>query len=163
MTEIIPNLFLGNKNDSTNHQIYDVIINCTKNLPFHGDAEQIRIPVDDTHSDEDMHDMLKYLPFSCSKIGASLKDGLRVLVHCNQGAQRSPCVVAAYIMASLEMSADDSIKFVRQRKIDAFFYNVNFFKSLRSWESMITPSKTTPLDSSQPPSRSRQIGGRKPL
>ena len=30
MTEIIPNLFLGNKNDSTNHQIYDVIINCTK-------------------------------------------------------------------------------------------------------------------------------------
>lgn len=125
MVEILPNLFLGNKNDSTDHQCYDVVINCTKNLPFHGNTEHIRIPVDDTHSDNDMREMLEHLPLSCEMIEKGLNDGRRILVHCNQGAQRSPCVVAAYIMTSRDISADDSIEFVRQRKKDAFFYSVN--------------------------------------
>ena len=143
MTEIIPNLFLGTEADSRSHGFYNVIINCTTNLPFHGDVDNMRIPVEDTQSIDDMQNMLDRLPLACSKIGANLSQGKPVLVHCRLGAQRSACVIAAYLMSTRGMSADDSIAFVQDRRREAFFHTANFLPCLHSWESLLKSSSTS--------------------
>lgn len=48
MAQIINNLYLGNENDSKNSHLYDVIINCTSDLPFYSNTTQnIRVNVKD--------------------------------------------------------------------------------------------------------------------
>ena len=64
-SEIIPNLWLGNILDSRNKTFMkdiDVVINCSKNIPFYSKtAKNVRIKVDDDLQKEEIINMYKYL------------------------------------------------------------------------------------------------------
>lgn len=131
MHEILPNLYLSNYNDAcavVKDGSDTFIVNCTKNLPMLQFG--IRLDVDDDGSQESMDAMVAALPSVVSEIDAALIVGMRVIVHCLAGQQRSPAVISAYLMKTKRMSLVQTIKYIRSKKADAFFWGVNFKDAL---------------------------------
>ena len=95
--EIITNLWLGNIIDSRNTEFLnsiDVIVNCTKNLPFNrDDNKHIRVYVDDNLQKEEIVSMYKHLDKITALINDYLTKGRTVFVHCYAGKQRSATVM----------------------------------------------------------------------
>jgi protein-tyrosine phosphatase len=96
MYEIISNLYLSG--------FYDVkvspdsfIVNCTKDLKMLSE-NGIRIAVNDDASPDAIRDMFLALPDIVNIIDTQLKNQQQVIVHCNAGQQRSPTVIAAYLV-----------------------------------------------------------------
>lgn len=135
MHEIIPNLFL-----SSYHSVEvtpdTFIVNCTKDLPMLND-NNARIAVNDDMSREALHGMLLALPEVVDEIERQLESGNRVVVHCLAGQQRSPTVIAAYLVAKCGYSLLDAITYIRSKKKDAFFWSVNFRDSLEQFVMMM--------------------------
>ena len=146
MTRVLPNLYLGNELASkTIGRDVGLVVNCTSNLPFHGDPTtqtQMRVPVEDNGDDSQQDAMFAHLTAQPSsvieEIHSTLLRGVDVLVHCRAGQQRSATVVAAYVMSLIECSAADAIEFVRSRKRDAFLGgHVNFHRALEKFEKFV--------------------------
>ncbi|CAG8466531.1 11082_t:CDS:2 [Cetraspora pellucida] len=63
------------------------------------------------------------------------EDG-KILVHCHQGVSRSASVVIAYIMRSKQVSLDDALKLVKEKRsairfvVDLFFQQLFFNSSI---------------------------------
>lgn len=57
-----------------------------------------------------------------------------VLVHCEMGIQRSPAIVAYYLMKYYNMSSDDAIEFVKNSRDEAFKHRVTFLEALYKLE-----------------------------
>lgn len=60
-----------------------------------------------------------------------LKDGKRVLVHCQAGLNRSSLVVARVLMKRHEMTADEAIKLIREQRSPVCLCNETFESYLR--------------------------------
>jgi predicted protein tyrosine phosphatase len=139
---VLPNLLLGNVGDSeTLGPQMALVVNCTADLPFHGDTStqaQLRVGVHDNGDDRQQDLLLRHLVDTdlLERIGRTLADGRRVLVHCRAGQQRSAAVVAAYLMASTGCTAADAIARLRGCKRDAFFGAVNFHRTLTAFERL---------------------------
>lgn len=140
--EIVPNLYLGSFGaaQAAYRERFPTafVVNATKDLAMPVDgadaaADGLRIAVDDNGTLEAVLGLLHALPAACSAIDAALAAGRPVLVHCYAGQQRSPAVVAAYLMLSRGLSAEAAVRFVRERKPDAFFWTVNFKQTLELW------------------------------
>lgn len=138
MTQILPNLYLGDIDDTYTAKIIwkrniRCIINCTiheKNyLQSAKDPWKIqyyRVPVNDDLKRKSILTMRRFLPETLEKISCILKQGYAVLVHCQRGRQRSACVVAAFLMKSLNLSDKEAVDFVRHKRPAAFTPFVNF-------------------------------------
>ena len=110
-TEIIPNLWLGNYKAALDANFLsskkiNLIINCTKNLPFYYQVESCtqlcietyRIPVNDNHLEIDFITMEKYLKIVIPLLVKKYVDEKKnILIHCRAGKQRSAIVVAAFL------------------------------------------------------------------
>lgn len=135
MYEILPYLYL-----SAFHSVEvtpdTFIVNCTKDLPMKS-KDGMRIAVDDDMNRDSLFWMLRELPTTVDTIEAELKKGKRVVVHCLAGQQRSPTVIAAYLMSKCGYSLVDAIHHVREKKKDAFFWSVNFRDSLEQYDMML--------------------------
>ncbi|WP_396189492.1 dual specificity protein phosphatase family protein [Flavobacterium sp.] len=131
MFEIIPNLYL-----SSYHSVIitsnTFIVNCTKNLDMLND-NNIRIPVNDDGSIEAMDTMVKLLPDIIELIDAKLKENQIVVVHCLAGQQRSPAVIAAYLMTKHGYSLKNAMDHIKSIKKDAFFWTCNFQYTLEQF------------------------------
>lgn len=131
--EIVPRLFLGSATDAE-HASTDVklVVNCTKNLPFFSSSDlvhQIRVPVDDSPDECDTIVQYWIDPELFDAIDDHIVQGHDVLVHCQMGRQRSAATVVAYLLRR-GWSLTRAIAFVKSRKIDAFFPEVNFMDAL---------------------------------
>lgn len=138
MHEIIPNLYLASYGEMRNlglamEDMY--IVNCTKDLPMLG--EGTRIEVDDNGASESMTRMFLRLLDVPQRIHEELESGRDVVVHCMAGQQRSPTVIAAYLMKFCGMSLENAIRHVRTKKPDAFFWSINFLESLQRFEMLL--------------------------
>lgn len=135
MFEIIANLYLSA------FQAVDVslpntfIVNCTKDLPMKSDRN-IRIAVHDDMSKEAIDTMFMALHNVVEQIHEELQKGRRVIVHCLAGQQRSPTVIAAYLVAKCGYSLPDAIHYIRSKKKDAFFWSINFRDALERFVMM---------------------------
>lgn len=131
MYEIIPNLYL-----SSYHSIVllpnTFIVNCTKNLDMIND-DNIRIDVDDDMNDNSINNMYLVLDIIVNIIDEKIKDNKNVIVHCLAGQQRSPTIIAAYLMSKKGYTLNDAIAYIREKKKDAFFWQINFIKSLEQY------------------------------
>lgn len=137
---ILPNLYLGTFEAAQIAYREDYpnafVINATKDLAFFAPPrDTLRIPVDDNGSTEAVLGMLHALPAACDAIAAALNASppRPVIVHCFAGQQRSPTVIAAYLMRTRRWSAEEAVRFVRFHKPDAFFWSVNFKQTLELW------------------------------
>lgn len=144
-TEILPDLWIGNK-----HSVEDIlflhknkikcIINCTKDLEFNVNytkAENIRLMIDDhpnTTLYQDNMDLYEKLDDIVNYIHYYLCRGEGVLVFCNACKQRSPSLVAGYIMKYGEVSAKQAIEYIQTKRTDCFSPKVNFYIALQKYD-----------------------------
>lgn len=136
MTEVLPGLFLGSITAAEKMaKDVDLVVNCTSTHPFHADKPEacgIRLAVEDdgdTRRPVELFDALSDLSVF-RDIDRALENKRIVLVHCNMGQQRSPAVVAGYLMYKHGIHADQAIKLVQDSKKDAFFFQANFHTTL---------------------------------
>lgn len=136
--EIITNLWLGNIIDSRNLEFIntiDVVINCTKNLPFNSEHnKQIRIYVDDNLERQEIVNMYKHLKKITETINQLLTEGKSIFVHCYAGKQRSATVVCAYLMRYLNLSYSTAKDLLRTKRMIVFTPLTNFDAALKLFE-----------------------------
>jgi protein-tyrosine phosphatase len=138
--EILPGLWLGNKvasedSDWLREKGIDAVFNATKTLPFApGIARQYRIPVDDNLEPEEIANMRAWAPEAVSKIMREFRAGNPVLVHCHAGMQRSAALVAMTLMVLKGFSADQAMRYVKDRRAVAFFPSANFKEAIYGFE-----------------------------
>ena len=147
VTEILPNLWIGNKNivnDSEFKRRYNIqcVINCTKTIPLYGSQYNYRIPVDDDLSRYMNDVMLAYLPKVLDIMYNYLKMRKGVLVHCHAGMQRSACVVAAYIMKWGKLDLKMAVKMIQTKRKICFTPSINFKSTLKRWENKLNNTGT---------------------
>lgn len=141
--EVLPNLWLGNRNAALNqHWLQEkqinAVFNCTKDIPFAaGQRRMYRIPVDDSLQDEDIRNLELWSWEAIFKLTKEMSEGNRVLVHCAAGMQRSAAVVAMFCVSQFRCSTDEAVAFVKRRRPVAFLGNVNFYKSIRGFQDSL--------------------------
>jgi hypothetical protein len=128
--EILPHLWLGNIKASRNREFLhqykiNCIVNCTKNFDFDADAmlaetKKIRIAVSDTGTPEANQDLLVLLDRGVTYIHRQLTRGDHVLVHCYAGKQRSPAVIAAFLMKYCRLSVQKTLSIISERWQQAY-------------------------------------------
>lgn len=137
--EIVPGLWIGSEADSWDAGDYDLVVNCTRDLPF-DDAlnatQTYRIPIWD--SPDEGETLLKHLPIAVRAIDQVLsRKDQKVLVHCRAGMQRSAATVAAYLMFKYNLTARDAMAYVRSKKNETFWPEATFANALQTWEKVL--------------------------
>jgi protein-tyrosine phosphatase len=130
MNKVIDRLFLGNASSAKYAMNkFDLVVNCSKDIPqslpdLNHDAPNglfIRIPVDDNRDQNEV--MFNHLQIVTEIIHKVLINNGSVLVHCQQGASRSPTVIVAYLITYSNLTIEQAIKYVQSIRTIAFFCN----------------------------------------
>lgn len=136
--EVLPHLYLASYQSASDDSPQDAyIVNCTKDLPMVR-RNGMRVAVDDDMSRDAMHGMFRALPDVVDKVHELICQNIDVVVHCMAGQQRSPTVIAAYLVRYQGYSLEEAIRHIRNTKKDAFFWNINFCESLEWYVKLIT-------------------------
>ena len=147
MTEVTCNLFLCTWVDaqdlvrmsapSPSPAVF--IVNCTKDLPMLAENENagIRVAVDDNREGASEDEMLRLLPGAVRAIDDALSRGTKVIVHCLAGRQRSAAVVCAFLMWKHRWSLEESAAFIKGKKMDVFFPEMNFRRALTGFGALL--------------------------
>jgi hypothetical protein len=131
-SEIIPYLYIGN-HASANYLYhkFDLVVNCTKHLPFFGsNAKHIRVAIDDNPCEAEK--LLKYVVESdvLNDIHSFVLNKKNVLVHCAQGVQRSPSLVTCYLMKYENLIPFQAMSLVQMKRPVAFAHTINFERTI---------------------------------
>tara|TARA_B100000963_G_C22635497_1_gene677352 strand:- start:4204 stop:4704 length:501 start_codon:yes stop_codon:yes gene_type:complete len=132
--EIIPNIFLGNKNSASNvnllNKIY-LVVNCSEDIPFYSDkTRNFRVDVPDNLSLDCNLRILVYINQILPIMYKCYNEKKPVLVHCRAGMHRSATVVACFLIKYFNFSKDCAIQFIKSKRHIAFFPGPNFDLSL---------------------------------
>jgi protein tyrosine phosphatase len=130
--EVIPNLFVGNETASFIYgNEFETIINCTKSVSFPKSCKTcIRLAVDDTPDEaKRLYNLIKAEQV-LETINNSLANNKTVLVHCHAGMQRSCTVVVCYLIKYKNMSIEEAIKLVKEKRHIAFLGSINFIETI---------------------------------
>lgn len=147
--EIIPGIWLGNRNAALNakwlkQNEITVVFNATKDIPFTPTIEtQYRIPVDDNLQSEEIRNMTLWSHEAVYKVIKEHNAGKPMLIHCMAGMQRSAAIVAMFLIAKRGYTAEQAITFVQGIRPIAFRPTANFRDSIlafyRSYQQDILP------------------------
>jgi len=147
-SQILPFLYLGDFVVSAHLDILKninvrKILNITAREPNHFASEKdykidyLRLPVED--SSESPID--SYFENAFQFIDSAKKENVSILVHCAAGISRSATIAVAYIMKSMDMSVDDALSFVKERRVIAR-PNDHFMRCLYLFEEkLVSDSK----------------------
>ncbi|XP_067144325.1 dual specificity protein phosphatase Mpk3-like [Centruroides vittatus] len=140
--EIIPWLFLGNADNSTDLDAlkkYKIryILNVTPNLPntFQQDdlgIKYMQIPIQDDWSQK----ISQFFTDAIAFIDEGRDRNQGVLVHCLAGISRSVTITLAYLMHTLNLSLNDAYDLVKKRK-NNISPNFNFMEQLVDFERQL--------------------------
>lgn len=133
---ITKNIYLGNYKCSKKEYIekhnFDVIINCTPDLPFESkNTSNYRIPVYDDLTFYSNIILLNHVNRIVNIIHNHHLNNKKILIHCRAGMQRSAAIVAAYLIKFHNLSVEDSITFINNRRPAAFMCGSNFSDCLQ--------------------------------
>ena len=131
-SEIISGLFIGNDKCAVHHgNSFDFVVNCTPYLPLPKDSNAIRIPIEDDPFDSvPLYQILRDTTV-LQDVHKYITSNRKVLVHCQAGVQRSPAVVACYLIKYYDMNPEQSVAFIKTKRPIAFFWHVNLQKALQ--------------------------------
>ena len=105
-SEIIDNLFVGDLQDA---QRFDgVIVNVLPDILDGEPAHAIHIPF--------LGDGIASMERSAEVIEAALARGERVLVHCEEGCERAPLVIAWFLKTRRAMTFDAAYALLKSRR-----------------------------------------------
>ena len=166
--EIIPNLYLGSIEASQDFNFISknnisIIVNCSKDIDnkfsinllkqIEEEPEIVqkwlldnsyyiryyRIAVDDSGRDEDIEQFYFYVKNLIQPIIDEYKKGKSILIHCLAGNQRSATFVTLFLMYYKQLSLQESIKFILEKKPNVFFFGsrINFMNALLKFEKDI--------------------------
>ena len=134
-TLVMENLWLGNRDDATNeewlrkHHIH-AVFNCTKDVEFAPGVKQYRFPINDDEAEVDT--MTHEAPKFVKRILKEMERG-PVLVHCIEGRQRSPAVVALTMWIKKQGTGGAIRRELKKLRPIAFTPRATFEKSLQRW------------------------------
>ncbi len=145
MTEIIPNLFIGNLNTSYDLEFLKLnkincIINCTINKQFinyENIKYKYRIPIKDDKTDQEAYLLYLVLDQVVEIIYKHIKNNDNILVHCYAGKQRSVSCILAFLIKYGKLSLEISLKLMRNKYNIAGTPELNFYKSLKYYEEKL--------------------------
>lgn len=137
--EILPNLWLGNIRAATSTQWLGekgikCVFNCTKDIPFVPTIQrQYRVPVDDNLQAEEIRNLELWSYEVVFKIMREYKTGQPILIHCHAGMQRSAACMAMFLIVSKNMTPQQAIRYIKERRPIAFTPGVNFHQSIEGF------------------------------
>lgn len=105
-SEIIANLYVGDLQDAVKFD--GMIISVLADVPACEPRRSIQLPF--------LVDGRARLDTTAAVIDAALALNLRVLVHCEEGSERAPLMVAWYLVARRGMSLDEAYNLLRARR-----------------------------------------------
>ena len=118
-TKIIDNLWVGDIRSPCNRDslkenniemIVSAVYGATAYHPFHFTYEKANLR--DTEDENILDEIARLLP----EIRQQVVQGKGVLVHCMQGASRSVTIVAAYLIKYHNMSSDEALVFMKEKR-----------------------------------------------
>ena len=142
--EITPHLYVGNKYAIADVYLFDLIINCTQDIPFPSKEiqnkykqEYIRIPIKDDPFDADkLYDILEEQNI-LETIKKYFSQNKNVLIHCNMGQQRSCAVCACYLLKYNDLNYNEIglnvIENIKKKRPMAFFGGINFIDTIAKY------------------------------
>lgn len=142
--QILPNVWLGNLKAAHDEQFLknagiQVVFNATKDAPFHSSIRRrYRVPVDDNLQESEIRNMELWSYEIVYKMLKEYKEGRPILVHCHAGMQRSPAIVAMFLMVLYRMSKDQAKAYIRNKRPIVFLPSTNFEKAIRGFERSIS-------------------------
>jgi hypothetical protein len=105
-TEIITNLFVGDLQDA---QKFDgTIINVLPDVPVGEPARAVHKPI--------LADGIASMDETAALIDELLSAGKRVLVHCEEGCERAPLVVAWFLKLRRSMTLDEAYALLKRKR-----------------------------------------------
>ena len=142
--EIIPNLWLGNRNAprETENLIKNnikLIINCSKDIMYDIDPniEVIRLPIHDMNSSESNEILANKINYLTYIINVYLNNNIGVLVHCYAGVQRSATVVLCYLLKYKHMSLDMAKAIMKEKRTIVFFPYPTFDRFINNYAILV--------------------------
>ncbi len=144
-SKINNNIYIGNKDSSMDKNFIkskniNVIINCSKNLPFTElkNIIKIRIPINDDQKYSSITLMSKYLQLLIPKLNKLINNKNIILVHCRCGMQRSATIIAALLIYRYKLKVWQAIQVVRVKRLIAFLPFPNFLISLQEYNKILS-------------------------
>jgi protein-tyrosine phosphatase len=102
--------------------------------------------VDDNLEEEEIRNMELWSGEIAFKIMSEYMEGKTILVHCMAGMQRSAASVAFMLIAFLKMRALDAMRYIKEKRMIAFYPRANFGRSIdyfdRKYHGEILPQVT---------------------
>ncbi len=105
-SEIIAGLFVGDLQDA--QRFDDAIISVLPDVPESEPRDAIHMPI--------LLNGIATLESTAALIDHSLKIGRRVLVHCEEGCERAPLVVAWFLKTRRGMTLDEAYALLKSRR-----------------------------------------------
>lgn len=143
-TQIIDNLWLGAISSACNREalhennidtIISAFLGSTANYPYDFNYERAKLR--DVDNENILHVFHRLLPI----IHNDLINGKAVLCHCHFGKSRSASIVAAYLIRYREMTTDEAIQFIKNKRSQVS-PNQGYIDQLRIFENEMKPNLT---------------------
>lgn len=146
--QIIDNLWLGGISSTCNRDslqerniqlIITAVLGSSATYPY--DFKYSRSKLKDIEGEDILPEIERLLP----EIHEELSENRGVLVSCVKGRSRSCTIVAAYLVKYKNMTADEAIKFIRDKRsqIDP---NVSYLNSLAQFEKKVLSERELRLE-----------------
>jgi len=137
--EILPNLWLGsiraaNSSQWLGEKGIKCVFNCTKDIVFIPTIQrQYRVPVDDNLQAEEIRNLELWSYEIVFKMMREYKTGQPILVHCHAGMQRSAACMAMFLIVAKNMTPDQAMRYIKERRPIAFTPGANFRQSIEGF------------------------------
>lgn len=147
INKILNNIFIGNYDAALDENClnqYDIkiIINCTKNnKKLESDRDYMQIPINDPPNFEDKEYLINNITKIINFIDIKIRENKNILFHCNHGSQRSPTIVALYLMHKFKFHYLDVCNFIKSQRKISFFGSINYLETLLYFDKILKNKK----------------------